>query len=390
MLNSPVLETIISLTFIILVFAILVTCVQEGYVSLTKSRGKMLEKAISDVLNDNFNKNFAYLLYQHPQIDLLKKKQGDLPSYIDGETFARTLIDLVAKESTEVIYEESADKKTMLKRERFIQPVLEKSGMLAGKESTPVIKADTDPGSVFLSERFRLGVESLQFSDLKKLMLSFLSNTTKKGGEENIEELKTQIENLSNTIKKGGEENIEELKTQIQNWYNSYMDRVTGWYKRKVKKNIFVVSAIVTLFFNLNFFTLSKTIYADTKLRNTLVSMADSVSKEQNPITALQNKLKNDSTVLGEIDPDVLLGVELPIGWKISVNDAGTERKTWVGKAFRFIGYFFENHFTVKNIIGWLIFIMALSLGAPFWFDVMRKLVNVRNAGISPQQKAGK
>jgi hypothetical protein len=363
MLNSPILETVLSLVLVIFIFSVLVTCVQEGFVTITKSRGKMLEFAIGEVLNDKFNKNFAYLLYQHPQVDLLRKKQGELPTYIDAETFTRALIDLIAKESTETIYEESPDKKSMIKKERFTQPALERAALLAQGERL----AGKDPATVSLADRFRLGAESLQYSDLKKLVLSFIANTTKKDGVENIEE----------------------LKTQIQNWYNAYMDRVTGWYKRKVRKNIFLAAAIVTLFFNLNFITLSKTIHADTKLRKTLVAIADSVSKEEKPISALQERIKKDSAALGDINPDALVGVELPIGWKISVTDAGTEGRTWLGRIFRFIGYFFENHFNFKNITGWLIFILCLSLGAPFWFDVMKKLVNIRNAGISPQKKTG-
>ncbi len=136
MLNSPVLETIISLVIVVLIFSVLVSCIQEGYVTLKKSRGKMLQVSINDILNDAFNKNFAYLFYQHPQVDLLKRKQGELPSYIDGETFANTLVDLIAKESTETVYKETDDNKVLLKKERFKQSLMNRPVIMVRKEDT--------------------------------------------------------------------------------------------------------------------------------------------------------------------------------------------------------------------------------------------------------------
>lgn len=37
-----------------------------------------------------------------------------------------------------------------------------------------------------------------------------------------------------------------------------------------------------------------------------------------------------------------------------------------------------------SHVVGWILTILAISLGAPFWFDVLNKLVNVRNAGQKP------
>jgi hypothetical protein len=364
MLSSPFLETIISLILIILIFSILVTCVQEGYVSITKARGKMLQFAIGEILNDQFNKNFAYLLYQHPQVDLLKRKQGELPSYIGSEIFARSLIDLIAKESTEVIYENIDG--VIVKKVKLIQPIIQKTGVFAGIEMNLTQSQINNPDLINLAQRFKLGAESLQYSDLRKLLLSFYSNS------------------LNDT----GQESVQSLRLQIENWYNSYMDRVTGWYKRKVRMNLFLAAALVTMTFNLNFITLSKNIYADTKLRNSLTHTAESMSREENPIARIQNQLTRDSLVLKDIDVDALAGTELPIGWKITIKDVGAEGKSWLGVASSYVTYFFKNHFKPVNIFGWLIFILTLSLGAPFWFDVLKKLVNMRNSGIAPQQKA--
>jgi hypothetical protein len=38
------------------------------------------------------------------------------------------------------------------------------------------------------------------------------------------------------------------------------------------------------------------------------------------------------------------------------------------------------------SLPGWLVTAMAASLGAPFWFDILNKLVNLRVGGKPPEQ----
>jgi hypothetical protein len=38
-------------------------------------------------------------------------------------------------------------------------------------------------------------------------------------------------------------------------------------------------------------------------------------------------------------------------------------------------------------VCGWLLTALAASLGAPFWFDMLSRFVNIRNAGKAPSEK---
>jgi hypothetical protein len=41
----------------------------------------------------------------------------------------------------------------------------------------------------------------------------------------------------------------------------------------------------------------------------------------------------------------------------------------------------------VKNrLLGWILSALAISLGAPFWFDLLNRFMRVRNTGVSPQE----
>ncbi len=38
----------------------------------------------------------------------------------------------------------------------------------------------------------------------------------------------------------------------------------------------------------------------------------------------------------------------------------------------------------------WILTVLALSMGAPFWFDLLNKIMNVRYAGKSPDEASKK
>ncbi|WSH19065.1 hypothetical protein U8Q07_14975 [Rhizobium ruizarguesonis] len=64
-----------------------------------------------------------------------------------------------------------------------------------------------------------------------------------------------------------------------------------------------------------------------------------------------------------------------PIGW---TTDKDTSRN------FRAI--LRDTALMFSKIVGWLFTAVALSLGAPFWFDTLSKIMNVRGAGEKPKK----
>jgi len=52
------------------------------------------------------------------------------------------------------------------------------------------------------------------------------------------------------------------------------------------------------------------------------------------------------------------------------------------------LGHFFYVLFGKFSFIGFILTALALSLGAPFWFGVLNKLVSLRSAGVNPDEKS--
>jgi hypothetical protein len=73
-------------------------------------------------------------------------------------------------------------------------------------------------------------------------------------------------------------------------------------------------------------------------------------------------------------DRNEFLGM-LPIGWSPTTHPPLSADYSWPW---------------LIKVAGWLLTALALSLGAPFWFDLLNKLVNMRHGMTKPEVKGDK
>ena len=135
----------------------------------------------------------------------------------------------------------------------------------------------------------------------------------------------------------------------IEAWYNSTMDRVSGWYKRRVQIFIFLLGLLIAVGLNIDSLSLITTVSHNETVRATLVSAAQGYTTQHDP---------NLSLLQGDISQ-----IQPMVGWY----SLPTNFQDWLLK-----------------IIGLLTTIVAVSLGAPFWFDVLNKFVSLRSSGPPP------
>ena len=105
------------------------------------------------------------------------------------------------------------------------------------------------------------------------------------------------------------------------------------------------------------------------KLKVILSKMEGDTTVNQDSIVNVISKWKENQELANSLYKS-LYNMGLPLGWKNAIprEDAVWDYVKW----------------GCLKIIGLLITALALTLGAPFWFDTINKLVNIRSAGNKP------
>jgi len=183
------------------------------------------------------------------------------------------------------------------------------------------------------------------------------------------------------------------LKTdqeKIEAWYDEGMDRVSGWYKRHTHLWIWILAAVITIGLDADSVHIFKTLWTNQAIRTAVVESAKRRSQGERPEALMPLVVRNNQnvpktgTAVAPHNNDVLTREEtselsdLLIGWK----DAAKE---WKGKAG---GELFG--LILLHILGLLFTAAAVTLGAPFWFDMLNRFMNIRSAGRAPDEPRDK
>ena len=176
---------------------------------------------------------------------------------------------------------------------------------------------------------------------------------------------------------------IQKFRGTLEDWYTEMMERTTGWYKRYVQLILLIVGLLLAIGFNVDTLGIIQRLQ-DPGLRNEIVQQAVQFSNNHPDLTSkdakegeLRDKLYTDAISHVSNDKGLSgLNNTLAIGWPN--------------------GFMSKTDFGWLSIIGWLLTALAVSLGAPFWFDLLNKLIQFRSAvgenqrKTPPKQKDGK
>ncbi len=161
---------------------------------------------------------------------------------------------------------------------------------------------------------------------------------------------------------------VQEITTGIQKWYNDRMYELTQIFKRQSQLWLGLIALIVTLVFNINSLAIVESLWQGPTLRDAVVETAGAQLDAETP--------SEEDDVAGpvEIFQKDLVALNLPVGWsEAELGTFGLPDELAFANPNRVSPGFF------KIIIGWGITIGAAMFGAPFWFDLLRKIVNIRS-----------
>ncbi len=151
---------------------------------------------------------------------------------------------------------------------------------------------------------------------------------------------------------------VAEAQGAVEVWFDDAMDRVSGWYKRKAQLITLVVGAVVTLVLNVDSIAFANDLIVNPTVRQVFVESASQLAASGpagSPPPAL-----DVAQIRAQLGP-----VGFSFGWSLPAEAATIE--AWLSRA-----------------VGWLITVIAISMGAPFWFDLVNRLANLRATGPRP------
>jgi len=169
------------------------------------------------------------------------------------------------------------------------------------------------------------------------------------------------------------EGDMEALRNGLAQWFDSAMDRVSGVYTRYLKYIALGVGLAIAVCFNVDSVTVATRLWQDPALRAQMIATAKlMLDKDQKNVAVAAPATGGDAGAAPPIDKQFKALREqvetadaalkpLPIGWS---NGMGRD--------------------PMLRIIGWILTGLAVSLGAPFWFDLLSKFMSIRAAGDKP------
>ncbi len=158
-------------------------------------------------------------------------------------------------------------------------------------------------------------------------------------------------------------------RANVERWFDDAMDRAAGWYKKKIKLVLLFVGLGVTVAMNLDSVAIVKALWNSPALQQRAVTSAVQIVREVRDSSAAHGtSIARDTTIDFPNAATQLKAVGFPIGWS-APGSSPADIVGWLVK-----------------ILGFIITAAFVSLGAPFWFDLLNNIINIRMSGAKPEK----
>lgn len=324
MFNSAVLDVAIGMVFVFLIVSFGVTSGNELIASLWKWRAKTLATGIRQLVDDPGSADrLSDLVYRHALIrglhrDATGTSDRHKPSFIPARLFATALLDLALK---------------------------------PGDAKARVVTTIADARDAITANEARLGAHMTHA--LRALCDHAESDT------------------------RGALGDVEKLQDAVEHWFNSAMDRVASWYKRRTQLSSVILALAIAAFVDVDSIRLARVLANNPVLRAALIADATRARPEMPRATAAAQPASEEATTEATIQAykatqasiNEITDLGIPVGWgsEIAIPPLGTRAGAlwWLYK-----------------LGGIALTAMAASLGAPFWFDLLQKLFALRSGKV--------
>ncbi len=335
------LDIFIGLVLIYFLYALLVSIIAEMISTWIGLRARLLRQGIDNILNDktpgvNNKKDFTNWIK-----DIFVVEPKEFKYTLAGRFYKEPTIKYLAKAGENEVYSIRNTKPAYISKENFTLTILNMlSRRTQGIHEWDKIK--------FAIKHNAMALEPETF----KMFQDWVDRSNDQYGN---------------------------FITNVERTYEEMMDRVNGWYKRKIGLFIFWIGFAICVIMNVDTFEIVKILANSPEKRKEMVELA------KYTIESREQYLKDTSTQKNKEKYD-LLKAELDSTRKIIEKSKTILASGW-GKL--------DNSEIFKQSLPWngakfwgfVITALALSLGSQFWYDLLKKLVSLRGAGVKPEER---
>ena len=180
---------------------------------------------------------------------------------------------------------------------------------------------------------------------------------------------------------------LSEVSASIGAWYDGRMASLTVWYRKRSRFVGFVLAFLVVLGFNVDAVDLPRELWQSEAIRSALVAVAETA--ELDLAACVDESTTEDVTeCVEDVEAivDELIDTGLPVGW-VAANGCNGECDNPLETLWFSSGA--DDNWLLSGLLklaGWMLAAAALSMGASFWFDVMRRAMGIKAATKSDEE----
>jgi len=395
---TTVVEVCISMAFLYLVLSLMVTVVNEIIATLTSLRSRDLSKIMVKLIDHPETLN---RFYQHGLIKnaINAANGGKTPATEQPRIDEAAAASAAASDKVATVPEEAATDATVVDGAAAEARKTAAAENKVGKKIPAVVPQRAKHSSYLDSRSFATALLASLFDKNKPIPI--------------ISDIKTSVEDLPDSGIKdmfvsaitNGQEDITKIRDELAQSFDAVMDRLSGDYKRKLRWISIAVGFAIAAALNVDSFALPQSLWLDTDMREKAVTAAERFSEEQYDQAV---KECTPQAALGKVDEAKPVAASTSANPEAAANPGVETEPTQLeaisncmvpklSKLYDGLNPFpigWANRWPSNVLEGVLKFLgilwtgLALSLGAPFWFDTLQRFVDIRATGKKPEPKA--
>ena len=384
MTGTLLLDATIGVVFVILSFSLIASALSEALATALNWRGRMLRRGLFRLLEgpasgDLIDRAFpgaarigrAQLTRQvlaDPAIQVLhgprgtlsvlwdrvrgragEGRPGRLPSAIPAESFARALVDTLARQVELGAAAAGEPPSAALARR------------LAAKAGRDLRAPDGPLARIALSPdlKARLGETVADLAAVREIRARSDGAEADQLGE---------IAALADRT----EARLSGLLQDLGTWFERAMERVSGWYARRTRLALFLLGAVLAASVNTDLTELAGRMRGDPGLRHDLIRQAERRAETGLPQPRPATEVETVDTLAAEIDAAHESLTTLPgfggpgLGWS-----CGDREQWWVC---------FRRGLHPSGLISWVLIGLGCMMGGRFWYELLGVVLRFRPA----------